>query len=297
MSQKEREVLEKIAQVMESLPSENLLEKCWTEEQKEEWYKRRKWNILIAKAWREECNLIKGDCLGIALKNQEIDKLEQDGIELLIDYYNTLWEIVKIVEPYIDFFHSFLRYIVSTADCLSVPLPKVFIDLFLKKLRQEYLFTSPYGLFSAILKENENNLFSVCLKPYQEIYLTDAQKGSKLVEKFLYQGMKDGCYYQPNDDEFQQLKKYFSWEDFYASWQNMTLMVGQLAIREKLLTKNEELLLKEKFEEFNKLAMETCRLNGTASRKRKSKTWDKRRSVAWKNGKKAYAEGGVYNFP
>ncbi|NET46531.1 hypothetical protein [Okeania sp. SIO2B3] len=107
---------------------------------------------------------------------------------------------MKIVAPYVDFFHSFLRYIVSTADCLSVPLPKIFIDLFLKKLQQEYLFSSPYGLFYAILKENENEIFSVCLKPYQEISLTNAQKGSKLVEKFLYKGMKDGCYYQPSDD-------------------------------------------------------------------------------------------------
>ncbi|MGK7919562.1 MAG: hypothetical protein AB4080_06095, partial [Trichodesmium sp.] len=134
MSQSEREVLEKIAQVMESLPSESLLAKCWTEEQKEEWQKQRKWNILIAQAWREECNLIKGDCLDIALNNKQIDKLEKHGIELLVEYYNTLWEIVKIVEPYVDFIHSLLRYIVSTADLLSVPLPKVFIDIFLKKL-------------------------------------------------------------------------------------------------------------------------------------------------------------------
>ncbi|NET46530.1 hypothetical protein [Okeania sp. SIO2B3] len=74
-------------------------------------------------------------------------------------------------------------------------------------------------------------------------------------------------------------------------------MAGQLAIREKLLDKNKELLLKKKFEDFNTLAMEACRLNGTASRKRKSKTWDKRSSVAWKNGRKAYAEGSVYKFP
>ncbi len=60
MSQSEREVLEKIALVMESLPSESLLEKCFTEEQREEWHKRRKWNILIAKAWREQFHLIKG---------------------------------------------------------------------------------------------------------------------------------------------------------------------------------------------------------------------------------------------
>ncbi|NES73024.1 MAG: hypothetical protein F6K24_51405 [Okeania sp. SIO2D1] len=144
MSQEKREVLEKIARVIESLPSENLLAKCWTEEQKERWHKQRNWNILIAKAWREEHNLIKGDGLYIALKNKEIDKLEKEGIELLVEYYNTLLEIVKIVAPYVDFFHSFLRLIVSTADCLSVPLPKIFIDLFLKKLQQEYLFSSPY---------------------------------------------------------------------------------------------------------------------------------------------------------
>lgn len=159
------------------------------------------------------------------------------------------------------------------------------------------MFSSPDELFYAILKENENEIFSVCLKPYQEISLTKAQEGSKLVEQFLYKGMKDGCYYQPNDDEFTKLKKDFSWEDFSASWQNMTLMAGQLAIREKWLDKNKELLLKNKFEDFNELTMEICRLNGTASRKRKSKTWDKRSSVAWKNGRKAYAEGGVYKFP
>ncbi|NET46532.1 hypothetical protein [Okeania sp. SIO2B3] len=72
--------MEKIARVIENLPNGNLLAKCWNEEQKEKWHQQRKWNILIAKAWREEHNLIKGDGLDIALKNKEIDKLEKEGI-------------------------------------------------------------------------------------------------------------------------------------------------------------------------------------------------------------------------
>lgn len=296
MSQEEREVLEKIAQVMESLPSESLLAKCWTEEQKEEWHKRRKWNILIAQAWREERNLIKGDGLDIALKKKEIDKLEKYGIELFVDYYYTLWEIVKVVEPYVDFFHSFLRYIVSTADFLSVPLPQIFLEFFRKILIQQYSFDSPYELFSEILKENEDDIFSVCLrKSYQEVSLKKAEIGSQLISKFLFKGMKDGFYYQPQsfneiEEIKKQIKKHFPWIYFSTSWQDMVITVSQFAVEDKLLTQ-------KALDDFNELAMETCRLNGTASRKRKSKTWDKRRSVAWKNGKKAYAEDGVYKFP
>ncbi|MDJ0518344.1 MAG: hypothetical protein QNJ74_19520 [Trichodesmium sp. MO_231.B1] len=61
MSPKEREVLEKIAQVMESLPSESLLEKCWTEEQKQEWQKARNTQVYIAECWRAKFIYQQGD--------------------------------------------------------------------------------------------------------------------------------------------------------------------------------------------------------------------------------------------
>ncbi|MEB3340739.1 hypothetical protein [Okeania sp.] len=244
---------------------------------------------MIAKAWREQLKLTPGYTLDTAVDNQEIDAIEKEGILLLIKCYYTLWQIVKIVETDVHSFHSFLQSIVSIADYFSWSLPQIFLNFFSNILSQKYSFDSPYELFIEILRENEDDIFSVCLR-YEEISLKKAERGSELISNLLFEGIKEGFYYQPNDDEIKQIKKYFSWVGFSASWQVMVLTVSQFSV-----LRNPQLALKLK--EFNKLTIECNDLTKTACRKRKSKTWDKRRSVAWKNGKKAYAENGVYKFP
>ncbi|MGD1703445.1 hypothetical protein [Dapis sp. BLCC M229] len=72
MSQEEAEVLEKIAQVIESLPSESLLTKCWTEEQKDEWQKARNTQVDLAECWRAKFIYQQGDPIAEALDKKEI---------------------------------------------------------------------------------------------------------------------------------------------------------------------------------------------------------------------------------
>ncbi len=171
-----------------------------------------------------------------------------------------MWEIVKVVEPDVHSFHSFLQSIVSIADYFSWSLPQIFLDFFGKILNQKYSFNSAYELFAAILRENEDDMFSVCLR-YEEISLKKSEQGSELISNFLFKGMTEGFYYQPTCDERKQIKQYFSWVDFSASWQVMVLAASQCSV-----LRNPQLILKLK--KFNDLIIECNDLTKTVSRKR-----------------------------
>lgn len=291
MSRKDADVWEQVAQLIENSPSECLLQKAWTDEQRNYWHKLREKNSLVAQGLRAKFIPGYRDTITIAEEEKKIDKLEGEAIWLLVDHYKILWEIVQIVEPYVNLFHSLLRYVFFLSKNFQIQLPKQFEKIFGDILSHEYPFKSAYELFVAIVKES-NEDFDECLKPYNKISIDKGEQGLKQVKGFFDEGMPNGFYPILNPIEQKQLKNNFSWENFTVTWMVMTICVSQFATKWKPL-------LKRKLLDYNDLVCEMCNLGITACRKRDSRTWQKRRSFAWIKGRRVYASkaGGVYPQP
>lgn len=285
---KKNEILEQIAQVIETLPSEHLLHHAKTQDQIDEWHTIRKGNSIIAECWRSEFIKRNGDPLTGSLDNEEIDQLKYDGIWLLVRQYKALWDLVQLTEPYVKQLHSKLQACLSLDDEDSAQLPKEFLKYFGYILQKSYIFDSPYQLFAEILKETEKDRFLSCLK-YQYVSVPKGQAGFKQIKESFNKVMPDEFYARLNPIEAQKLKNNFPGESFSVSWMPMTLLASQCVAPSKPE-------VREKLIEFNNLTVEMCDLGITACRKRGSKTWPKVRSFAWKNGKKLYGSkaGGVY---
>ena len=289
MSSKDIEFLEQIAQQIENLPSEHLLHQAKTQEQIDEWHSMRRGNKIIAECWRAKFIDRIGDPIYKAVDNKEIDQIKYDGIWLLVKQYKALWDIIQRTERDVKTLHCLLRIIWLFAEVFHIPLPKDFVKYFRDILQTRYRFKSAYELFAEILKETENERFSECLKPYQEISINKGEKGLKQVKKFLEEGMPEGFYPLLTPIESQNLKNSFAWEKFSVSWMPITIMAAQFAAQNQPS-------LKDKLIKYNNLTIEMCNLGSTACRKRQSKTWPKLRSIVWINGKKVYGSkaGGVY---
>ncbi len=148
MSQKEREVLEKIAQFMENFPSESLLAKCLTEEQEEEWQKARNTQLYIAECWRYK--FIYNQVYPIP----EVSKHKYDLIVLNVELYKAQSELIQVAEKYFKQVHAQSTKLFPAN--IKSRLYKFFPDsIFLKP----YPFNSPYDLFIATLKEEIESTF------------------------------------------------------------------------------------------------------------------------------------------
>ncbi len=292
MTQNNVEILEQIAQLLENLPCEQLLQQAKTPDQIEEWHSQRRGNKIIAECWRAKFINHSDAPINQALDRKEIDELRYKGIWHLVKQYKVLWDIVQLAEPYVKKVHSELRDCWELAEINSVPLPKEFIHTFQPIIKKEYSFCSAFELYIAILKEMENTRFLQCFKGYQEISIPKAEKGFKQLREIVAQGSRDKLYPSLNPIETKELKNNFSGDEFQISWMSLTIFACQFA---EAINSS----LKDKLHEFNKLVMEMSELGVTACRKRESKTWRKPRSFAWKNGRRIYASknGGVYREP
>ncbi|MDJ0554134.1 MAG: hypothetical protein QNJ68_06790 [Microcoleaceae cyanobacterium MO_207.B10] len=158
MSQKEREVLEKIAQVMENLPSESLLAKCWTEEQKEEWQKARNIQVYLVECWRYKFIYNQVYPVPEAFNKPEVSKHKYDLIVLNVELYKAQWELIQVAEKYVKRVHTQPTKLLPNK--VKNKLYKFFPDsIFLKP----YPFNSAYDLFVATLKEEIEGAFEICL--------------------------------------------------------------------------------------------------------------------------------------
>ncbi|MFB2877526.1 hypothetical protein [Floridanema aerugineum] len=128
MTQNDVEILEQIAQFLENLPSEQLLQQAKSSDQIEEWHNQRKGNQILADCWRAKFITHCDAPINQALDRKEIDRLKYDGIWLLVKQYKVLWDIVQLAEPYVKQVHSELQDYWELADINSVQLPKEFIE-------------------------------------------------------------------------------------------------------------------------------------------------------------------------
>lgn len=147
MSQK-NVYLEKIANLIENLPSEHLRKLAQTQDQIDEWESMRKTNRIIAECWRSKFIFSEDDPIAQARDKKEIDELKYQGIWLVVDQYKTLWDIVQIAEPYVRAIHYLLRavsyFFVDVKSESGAKFTKVYGVIF----KNEYSFTSAYELLS-----------------------------------------------------------------------------------------------------------------------------------------------------
>jgi hypothetical protein len=148
----------RIAYLLASLPEEGLLLLAKTTDQIHYWLTDRLANTLAAIAWIARQQL-QPDPLQPLLKSGQLSRNDYNRIWSLVDYYQRLWALVQLTEP-------FIRELFEKAN---FPWP-----------HQE-----PCDLFACIVKELANEEFSCCLVTYKESSATNNEKECRQLAKFL----------------------------------------------------------------------------------------------------------------
>lgn len=277
--------LEKIAQLIATLPSDSLLEKCNTDEQINEWHNLRKTQLLIAECWTAEFVLCKGDPTGNALDRQEISKDKHDMIKQRAILYKHQWELIEEAHKYLEQWHQFIdKQIIQSL--IKNNLAKRFLPIEGDKALRDnfepkYPFQSAFDLFTQTLKEEVDGSFEWCLAPYYEIPVKKWREATKQLRKNIEQVNAGGTYLELKSPEVEKLKTNIRWDKLGFSWLGMTLFVCQfVALRDASLRK--------KLMHFNCSFVDYCKIGARASRKVGG--------FAWNKGKKVFATkaGGVY---
>ncbi|MBD1899656.1 hypothetical protein NDI44_17715 [Trichocoleus sp. DQ-A3] len=281
MSLKENEMLEQIAQLIASLPSDYHLPYLRTDDQISEWHLSRNTQLLIAECWKAKFITKQGDPIAISLDRKEISKHKYELIWLTVNRYKAQWELVQIAEPYLKKTHSRLTYVSVYDKYFPKPISKLWCKFFKSISTKKYPFESSYDLFEDSLKEEVDGSFSWCLRPYYDVTLKKWTKGIKQLIKVFEQEKSEELYTQQTPIEVEKLKSNFGWDKLEFSWMGMTLIVCQFALLS-------DPLLRSKLVEYNQLLQESFKLVATISRKLPG--------FAWKRGKVVYASktGGVY---
>jgi hypothetical protein len=281
MSLKNSEILEQIAQLIASLPSDYHLPYLRTDDQISEWHESRNTQLLIAECWRAKFITKQGDPIAEALDRKEISRYKYDLIWLTVNRYRSQWELVQAAEPYLKETHSVLLNISVYADYFPKPISKLWHKFFKSISIKKYPFNSSYDLFVDSLKEEIDGSFSWCLRSYYAVTIKKWTKGIKQLSKAFEQEKPEEIYTQQTPIEVEKLKSNFGWDKLEFSWMGMTLMVCQFALLS-------DPLLRSKLVEYYKLLQETFKLAATISRKLPG--------FAWISGEQVYASktGGVY---
>ncbi len=105
--------LKNIAELIVSLPSNKLLDRCQTEAQKNEWHNYKNNQLLLAKAWEAEFILGQGDPINDALVKQEISKQRRKMLEAKVQLYKCQWELIKAANQYVENWHNTIYEYIS----------------------------------------------------------------------------------------------------------------------------------------------------------------------------------------
>ncbi len=281
MSLKDSEIIEKIAQLLENLPSDDFLQYRLTEDQINEWHQLRKDNILIAKTWRSHFHNQPDYFLDEAVDSKEISLHKRDLIVLMVKQYIARWELFQVAEEYVKSYHLQLQNLTNHLEVLPKPICQVWYKFFRDISLKKYPFQSPYDLFAQTLIQEKNEAFS-CSLSYYEVPIKKWRKATKQITNIFDNSNQDGTYPQLKPKEAEKLKKNLVWDKVGFSWLGLTLFVCQLkAPKDKLL--------KDKLIAYNQSLKEALSVAVTASRTV--------RSFAWKKGKIVYASGTGGTYP
>jgi hypothetical protein len=313
MSQNIPDELEKIGQLIASLPSKDLLQRCQTEAQRNEWQNYKKNQLLLAEAWKAEFILGQGDPIHDALTKQEISKHRHDMLQAKVLLYKQQWELIKAANQYVEQWHNTIYELLSkvakkllprrfpSRPPLSSPNPSYppltppsegggQRNKFLIKSNQsvsggvgKYPFDSAFDLFAEIIREEVNGTFSWCLEPYYEVPVKKWREATKWLIKNSFEKVQaDGTYPELKPPEVTKLKNKLVWNKLGFSWLGVTLLVCQfVAMRDRTLAK--------KLIAYNWQLAEYAKVGVTAS--------GKVGGFAWKKGKimPASKAGGIYH--
>ncbi|MBW4573901.1 MAG: hypothetical protein KME08_01300 [Aphanothece sp. CMT-3BRIN-NPC111] len=284
MTRKDDEVLEQIAQLIESLPSECLLQRCWTEDQIKEWHRARKTQVLLAEGWRALFINGYGDPILEALDKKEISQHKYDLMVCILSHDQAQWELVLLGDKYVRQFHSFLQNLSKFVDSFPKPLKHIWHKFFQRISLKEYPFISPYDLFAETLREQIDGSFSWCLEPYYDVPVKKWGAATKQLSQIFEKGIHDGIYPQPNLIEVAKLKSKLVWHKVGFSWMAITIVACQMAARN-------DPSLRRKLVAYNKSIQGCFKLAATVSRKI--------HGFAWVNGQEIPASntGGIYAKP
>lgn len=146
----------KIQSCLAHLPSEHLLALATTKEQVRLWLAHRCFQNWLSNCWQARYTGA-DDPLSRLLALGQIDSDNYERVWLLVDFYEQLWGLIQLAEPYVK--AEFLR------------------------LGGDYPFKSAFELFAQIVWEDTNSTFSVCLKPYHEVSARKYEKAYRLAAK------------------------------------------------------------------------------------------------------------------
>ncbi len=279
---KENEILEQIAQLIASLPSDYLLQPdLMTDDQLNEWHESTKTQLLIAECWRAKFIVKRGDPIAEARDRKEISQHKHDLINLAVNRYKAQWEFIQQAEKYVRQGHSDPQPILKFADSQ----PKTMSQLWHKNIHffssKKYPFKSAYELFKRNLIEEIDGGFLWCLKDYYVVTTKKWREATKQLSEILEEDTSDEINHQLNSIKSQKLISNLGKHNLDFSWLDMTLFIGTLAAADDPLPSS-------KLVEYNKLLQESLKLATTASRQL--------RGFKWEKGKVVYASetGGVY---
>lgn len=281
MNRTDDEIIERIARLLESLPSDYLFQPdLLTADQINEWHQLRKDNILLAKSWRSHFNNQPDYSLDEAADKKEISLNKRELIMLMTKQYKARWELFQVAEKYVKSYHIKLQNLTNHLEVLPKPIFQVWYKFFRDVSLKEYPFQSAYDLFVETLIQEKNEVFT-CTFNYYEVPLKRWRQATKQITNVLDREHRDGTYPKLKTTEVEKLKNKLGWDKVSFSWLGLTLWVCQLeAPKDKLL--------REKLIAYNQSLKEALSLAVTASRKL--------RGFAWKKGKIVYASrtGGTY---
>ncbi|MCU0515500.1 MAG: hypothetical protein MUC60_01300 [Oscillatoria sp. Prado101] len=274
MTEISEDELQQIAEIIASLPSKALLDRCRKEEQINEWHNYRKNHLLLAEGWRAEFILCQGDPIGDALEKGEISKHRHDLLQQRVTLYKYQWALVKEANKYVAELHSAVYTLLRKVARRWLP----------DRLETEYPFQSAFELFAETLREEVDGSLAWCLEPYYEVPVKKWGKATKLLRENIEKADAGGIYPELKKTEVQNLKNKVVWDKMGFSWLGVTLLVCQfVALRDPQLRK--------KLTDFNRALAEFCKVGVRASRKVAGFAWNKGKTVP------ASKAGGIYREP
>jgi len=268
MNQKTPEIDEQIAQLIASLPSDDLLQQAKTPAQREEWDKARKTQLLLAECWRAK-RLVKSYCpIEEALEKKEISQRKAELIDCCVNEYKARWELCQVAENYVKKLHTVIQKLTGYVEHFPKPFVHFWYKIFHQVSLKQYPFQSAYDLFAETLKEDVNGSFSVCLEPYYEVPMKKWRQVTKQYTEILEQSDLHGIYPELRNAEEQKLKRSLVWDKVGFSWIGMVMVVCQSE------AKNDS-QLRKKLLAYNDSLHEALSLAVTASRKLRGWAWHK----------------------
>ncbi|MEH2271709.1 MAG: hypothetical protein V7K68_25340 [Nostoc sp.] len=251
-----------IGNYLAQLPSDKLLSQAKTDEQRIEWFRLRFNYALLSVFWKASHSIQDNHLLEVIADNKQIDTHICEYYRRWMNYLMCLWELIQVAEPQFR------------EECLI-----------------KYPFESPLEMLFAFLEEEAEDEFLPCIQNHYEKSLPKMKEIIKLGKKSHFLENKNVVLQDQRNSL--EIKKYKSLEkSHFVKERRWYFLFITFCRRESKSNRR----IKENFDTFMTAFYEFQNHIGTSIRKRKSATWQKSYSYAWKKGTKVSAgKGGSYS--